>query len=135
MISSSWYAVLDMNDEETISRVLTSFRNQSSRFLSHQYHLGGMCLQSLMLISDRTKTTHSVPLILIQRILIPIIRTHTFRMPISASARTITHRFWLRSFRIRYVSLIGTLFFWIRYLGAGYMLYHLGGISIMCRYF
>lgn len=98
VISSSWYAVLDMNDEETISRVLTSFRNQSSRFLSHQYHLGGMCLQSLMLISDRTKTTHSVPLILIQRILIPIMSTHTFRMPTSVSTCTITHRFWLRSF-------------------------------------
>ena len=37
-------------------------------------------------------------LIRIQRILIPIMSTHTFRMPISASARTITHRFWLRSF-------------------------------------
>lgn len=44
VISSSWYIALDTNDEETISRVLTSFRNQSSRFLSPQYHLGGMRL-------------------------------------------------------------------------------------------
>lgn len=29
--------------------MLTSFRNQSSRFLSHQYHLGGMRLWSLIL--------------------------------------------------------------------------------------
>lgn len=43
-ISSSWYAVLDTNGDETVCRVLTSFRNQSSRFLSHQYHLGGMRL-------------------------------------------------------------------------------------------
>ena len=44
VISSSWYIALDTNDEETISRVLTSFRNQLSRFLSPQYHLGGMRL-------------------------------------------------------------------------------------------
>ncbi len=44
VISSSWYIALDTNDEETISRVLTSFRNQSSRFLLPQYHLGGMRL-------------------------------------------------------------------------------------------
>lgn len=49
MISSSWYAALDTNGEETISQVLTSFRNQLSRFLSHQYHLGGMRLWSLIL--------------------------------------------------------------------------------------
>lgn len=44
VISSSWYITLDTNGEETISRVLTSFRNQSSRFLLPQYHLGGMRL-------------------------------------------------------------------------------------------
>lgn len=47
VISSSWYAVLDTldtNGDETVCRVLTSFRNQLSRFLSHQYHLGGMRL-------------------------------------------------------------------------------------------
>lgn len=50
--------------------------------------------------------------------------------------RTYDHTSFLAPvFCIRYVSLIGTLFFWIRYLGAEYMLYHLGGISIMCRYF
>ena len=44
VISSSWDVALDTNGDETICRVRTSFRNQLSRFLSHQYHLGGMCL-------------------------------------------------------------------------------------------
>lgn len=50
--------------------------------------------------------------------------------------RTYDHTSFLAPvFCIRYIILIGSLFFWIRYLGAEYMLYHLGGISIMCRYF
>lgn len=115
--------------------MLTSFRNQSSRFLSYQYHLGGMRLWSLILDirynenyssgSAHPHPTHSDP-----------DHDHTHFSYANICFHMYDHTLFLAPvFCIRYVSLIGTLFFWIRYLGAEYMLYHLGGISIMCRYF
>lgn len=119
-ISSSWYAALDTNGEETISQVLTSFRNQLSRFLSHQYHLGGMRLWSLILDirysenyssgSTHPHPTYSDP-----------DHKYTHFSYANICFRTYDHTSFLAPvFCIRYVSLIGTLFFWIRYLGAGY---------------
>lgn len=115
--------------------MLTSFRNQSSCFLSHQYHLGGMRLWSLILDirynenyssgSAHPHPTYSDP-----------DHEHTHFSYANICFRTYDHTSFLAPvFCIRYIILIGSLFFWIRYLGAEYMLYHLGGISIMCRYF
>ena len=118
VISSSWYATLDTNGEEMVCRVLTSFRNQSSRFLSHQYHLGGIRLLSLILDIRYSEnyssgSTHPHPTYSDSN------HEHTHFSYTNICFHTYDHTSFLAPvFCIRYVSLIGTLFFWIRNLGA-----------------